>query len=79
MNKIVARIDESTTVNLTYGANRPDVCKVWIGYPKCNNVGFTGTIDVSNLDKNCKHLLEIIATDGDGNTRTIARRLLTVK
>ncbi len=79
VNKIVARIDESTSVNLTYGAARPDVCKVWVGYPKCNNVGFSGTLDVSNLDKNCKHLLEIIATDGDGNTRTIARRLLTVK
>ena len=70
---------ETTTVNLTYGGSRPDVCKVWVGYPKCNNVGYSGTIDVSKLDKNCKHLLEIIATDGDNNTRTIARRLLTVK
>lgn len=79
VNKITARIDESTTVNLNYGNARPDVCKVWIGYPMCSNVGFNGTIDVSNLNKNCRHLLEIIATDNDGNTRTIARRLLTVK
>ena len=79
IKQIVAKIDESTTVPLNYGSSRPDVCKVWTGYPMCNNVGYHGTIDVSGLDKNCKHLLEIIATDSDGNTRTIARRLLTVK
>ncbi len=78
VTKVVAKIDETTTVNLTYGSSRPDVCQVWIGYPKCNNVGFSGKIDVSKLDKNCKHLLEIVATDGDGNTRTIAKRLFSI-
>ena len=79
VSKVEALIDESTTVKLTYGSSRPDVCDVWVGYPACNNVGYSGTIDVSGLDKNCKHLLEIVATDDKDNKRTIARRLLTVQ
>jgi hypothetical protein len=79
VSKVIAKIDEDKTFNLKYGTSRPDVCKIWVGYPTCDKVGYTGTIDVSSLDTNCKHLLEIIATDGDGNERTIARRLLTVK
>ena len=79
VTKVEALMDESTTIKLNYGDDRPDVCKVWVGYPMCNHVGYSGTIDVSGLDKNCKHLLEIVATDDHGNKRTIARRLLTVQ
>lgn len=44
--KVEARIDESVTTALTYGTDRQDVCNVWIGYPSCNKVGFSGSIDV---------------------------------
>ncbi|MBQ9816418.1 MAG: hypothetical protein IJM59_02970, partial [Proteobacteria bacterium] len=79
VTKVTARIDEGTPVTLTYGADRSDVCAVWVGYPKCNKVGFSGSISVAGLSKECPHLLEIMATDTDNNTRTIARRIINVK
>ena len=77
--KIEARIDEGTRVALSYGSSRPDVCSAWPGYPKCNHVGYSGKISVTGLDKECAHLLEIIATDTDNNERIIDRRLLNVQ
>ncbi len=77
--KIEARIDEGTRVALSYGSSRPDVCSAWPGYPKCNHVGYSGKISVTGLDKECAHLLEIIATDTDNNERVIDRRLLNVQ
>lgn len=79
VTSVKARIDESVETPLTYGGSRPDVCKVWVGYPNCNNVGFTGKVSFSGLSSSCSHMIEIIATDTHGNERVIARRLLTVK
>ena len=75
---VEARIDETTTVPLTYGGGRPDVCVAWPGYPGCNDVGYQGSHDFG-APAECPHLVEIIATDGDGNRRTIAERLVTVR
>lgn len=69
-------IDGNATVPLTYGASRPDVCSVWPGYPRCAaaNVGYSGSFDASALPASeCGHVLEVVATDGDGNQRVIAR------
>jgi hypothetical protein len=76
---VEARIDESATVPLTFGDSRADVCAVWPGYPQCDdgNIGFSGSHDFEARD--CPHLVEIIATDTDGNRRTIAERLVTVR
>ena len=73
---VEARVDGTTTVPLTYGTSRPDVCLVWPGYPGCDAVGFTGSHDFGPAQE-CPHLLEIIATDGDGNQRVIANTLVT--
>jgi N-acetylmuramoyl-L-alanine amidase len=73
-----ARIDETVTVPLTYGGARPDVCLVWPGYPDCGGVGYSGTYDFGPASS-CPHLVEIIATDTDGNRRTIAERLVRVR
>lgn len=75
---IEARIDESVVVPLSYGSARPDVCTAWPGYPGCPNVGFAGSHDFGP-PRECPHLVEIVATDGDGNRRTIAERLITVR
>lgn len=75
---VVARVDESIDVPLTYGSLRSDVCAVWPGYPACDAVGFRGRLDLGGLAASCDHLLEIVATDGDGNQRIIARRLVHV-
>jgi len=74
---VSATVDGGAPVILTYGADRPDVCGVWPGYPACSKskVGFGGTIDVSALPpKACGHILEVKAVDGDGNEKVIARR-----
>jgi hypothetical protein len=70
-------IDSTTTISLGYGNARPDVCVVWPGYPGCENVGYAGTVDANTLSA-CPHLFEIVATDNDGNSRTIARRRVYV-
>ncbi len=77
---VVARIDETTEVPLAYGTDRPDVCAAWPGYPHCSAVGFSGQVDPTALggDAGCPHLVEIIATDTDGNARTIDRALVTL-
>jgi hypothetical protein len=50
---------------------------VWPTYAGAGAVGFQGTIDPSGLSA-CQHLLEITATDADGNARVIARRRVSV-
>lgn len=75
---VEARIDESVTVPLRYGDARPDVCLVWPGYPRCDRVGFSGSYDFGPPSA-CPHLVEIIATDTDGNRRTIYEQLVTVR
>jgi len=70
---IEAIVDEFTTVPLAYGAPRSDVCIEWPGYPGCGGVGFSGSFNTSGLGggPDCGHLIEIVATDTDGNRRTI--------
>jgi len=72
-----ALIDESEQVPLCYGGSRPDVCAVWPGYPDCDAVGFSGSHDFGE-PQDCPHLLEIVATDSDGNERVIANSLVQV-
>ncbi len=71
------RVDGGSPVALTYGTSRPDVCRVWPTYAGCDSVGYTGTLDTSTLS-DCPHLLEVTATDGDGNSRVIARQRILV-
>jgi|GEM_PF-2211945 len=77
---VYAVIDNSINVPLTYGADRPDVCKVWPGYSACsdNKVGYNGSYDVTTLSK-CPHLIEIYAVDTDNNKRRIASKRFIVK
>ncbi|MBI5511049.1 MAG: Ig-like domain-containing protein [Deltaproteobacteria bacterium] len=70
-------VDGTPVTGLTYGSARGDVCLVWPGYAGCPNVGFAGTLDTTRLSA-CQHLLEIRATDTDGNGRVIARRRVLV-
>lgn len=75
-----ARVDGGPLIKLSYGVGRPDVCAVWPGHAACATakVGFQGTIDVSaSPTKTCGQVLEVIATDGDGNTKVIGRRRLS--
>ncbi|MBW1871396.1 MAG: hypothetical protein JRJ19_04990 [Deltaproteobacteria bacterium] len=70
-------VDGVPAATLSVGGSRSDVCLVWPAYPGCPNVGFSGSLDTSGLSE-CQHLLEIRATDSDGNQRIIARRRVSV-
>lgn len=70
---VQAVLDNQVSIELELGSLRPDVCRVYPGYPDCPSVGYVGNFDVSSASS-CPHLLEIIAMDTDGNRRVIARR-----
>ena len=71
-------VDGNINISLDYGNTRPDVCSVWPAYSNCENTGFQGTLD-TNILTPCPHLLEVAATDEDGNTRIIdSRRIFVV-
>lgn len=74
---VEALIDGTVRGTLTYGTSRPDVCRVWPGYPQCDAVGWQGTLDLSGVTP-CAHLLEVRARDADGNARVIGRRRIQV-
>jgi hypothetical protein len=80
-NKAVASVqvllDGVVAGTLAYGQARPDVCQAWPGYAACPAVGFSGTVDLSGVTP-CQHLVEIRATDTDGNNRVIARTRVEV-
>ena len=69
---VEALVDGVVAGSLPVAVNRPDVCQTWPGYGMCDKVGFSGTVDLSGATA-CAHLLEIRATDDDGNQRVIAR------
>lgn len=75
--QVEALVDGAVRATLTHGTARPDVCRVWPGYPQCDAVGWQGTVDLSG-DTPCAHLLEVRARDADGNARVIARRRIQV-
>lgn len=71
-------VDGSINIPLDYGNARPDVCSVWPAYSNCENTGFQGNLDTDSLTP-CPHLVEIAATDEDGNTRIIDSRRIFVE
>ena len=72
VTKLVLRRDGIDVAELAVGSSRPDVCLVYPGYTMCDKVGFEGDVSVAGWSP-CPHLLEVAATDTDGNVRVIAR------
>ena len=68
-------VDAQMVATLPLSDERPDVCDTYPGYGMCANqkVGFSGSFSTENLSP-CPHLLEVRASDNDGNTRVIARQ-----
>ena len=56
---------------------RPDVCLAWPGYGACPRVGFAVDVPVGGLPRG-PHVVEVEATDADGNTRIVGRRRFLV-
>ena len=71
---VEALVDGEAQTTLDVAESRPDICARYPGYAMCDGaVGYGGTISLSELSP-CGHILEIRATDSDGNTRIVARR-----
>jgi hypothetical protein len=70
-------LDGVQIATAAWGQSRPDVCLVYPDYAGCPDVGYAGSASLSGVST-CSHLLEVEATDGDGNTRIVARRRVYV-
>jgi hypothetical protein len=76
--KLEVLIDGEPVATRAPNRRRPEVCTLWPGYDMCaGKVGYAARVDLSGVSR-CAHLLEIRATDDDGNRRTIARRRIFV-
>jgi hypothetical protein len=73
---VEAVIDRDSTHQLQYGDDRPDVCIAWPGYPNCDTIGFSGAVPIpqSRTGESC-HLVEVFATDSDGNREQIGESI----
>ena len=72
-------IDGTEHAVLPLDTARPDVCLVYPGYGMCTgNMGYSQEVSLAGLSP-CQHIIEVRATDTDGNQRIIARRRITVK
>jgi hypothetical protein len=75
VESVAVRVDEGDEVALAYGEDSPDIALAWPGYTDASRAGFSGTVDLASLDDDsgCLHVLEIVATDTDGNERIVDR------
>lgn len=72
-------LDGTSIATTTLTEARNDICTLWPGYEMCKQgVGFSVQADLSMASR-CSHILEVRATDTDGNSRTIARQRVFVK
>ena len=72
MTKLELLLDGAPKAVLPVDTPRPDVCAQWPGYAMCDTVGFDGSVSLAGVSA-CAHLVEVRATDNDGNARIIAR------
>lgn len=73
ITSVTVTVDGQTTLPVTYGGSRPDVCSaIPVADPNCPNVGFHATLD-STLFPNGGHTLEIVARDAQNKTTTVTR------
>lgn len=73
ISEVTVTIDDQTTLPVTYGSSRPDVCSaVPVEDPNCPNVGFSTTMD-STLFSPGVHSMEVVARDAQNKTTTVDR------
>ena len=73
ISSVTVTVDGQTTLPVTYGTSRADVCSaVPVGDPSCPNVGFVTTLD-STLFGPGVHSMEVVARDTENKTTTVDR------
>lgn len=78
VSKVRVLLDGTAIATPSLDQSRTDVCRVYPGYARCPMVGYAGTASLAGVS-HCPHLLEVEATDTDGNVRVIARRRVRVQ
>jgi phospholipase C len=71
ISSVAVSIDGAPYGNATYGSNRPDVCNVFPGRAGCPNVGWTSSLDTTQLADGT-HTLSIDATANPGEHLAIS-------
>ncbi len=74
---LMMTVDGQQFAPLPLNTERADVCAMYPGYSQCGLVGFSHSVSTTGLSP-CPHLLEVVATDTDGNSRVIARTRITL-
>lgn len=64
---VVVMVDGTVVGSASIHVNRQDVCNVWPGYFNCPNVGWSYTLDVSQIP-NGPHTITILATSVTGSS-----------
>jgi hypothetical protein len=72
---VSVEIDGAQVTTLPVSAPRSDVCTAYPKYRGCPNAGFAGSVPTTGLGP-CPHLLRVIATDSDGNSRILGERVI---
>jgi hypothetical protein len=82
LSDVVVTVDGVAATTLPVATARPDVCAVYPDYDGCPTqaspnasaaVGFSGQLSTAGLSL-CPHLVQITATDPDGNTTILGER-----
>jgi len=75
VRSVVVSVDGRPLGLANYGNSRPDVCNVFPGSGGCPNVGWSFSLDTTQLT-NAPHILEITATSSSGQRATISNQFV---
>lgn len=74
-SQVKVLVDGAQVTTLSVNQSRSDVCAVYPAYDGCPTVGYAGQVSTQGLSA-CPHLLQVTATDSDGNTTVLGERKL---
>jgi len=77
VGQVEVRVDGASVGSLQVSAARSDVCAIYPDYAGCPSVGFAGDVTVPALADGCQHLLQVVATDADGNATVLGERAIS--
>jgi parallel beta-helix repeat protein len=78
IGSVQVKVDGALMGTATYGANRADVCAIYVGRPGCPNVGYSFALNTSGLSSGV-HILTVTATDGNGSADVGNASVMVIK
>lgn len=71
ITRVAVSIDGVPAQDATYGVSRPDVCSTYPGAQQCPNVGWTFSLDTTQLSDGT-HALDVTVYASDGSNATVS-------